>query len=294
MLAADLVARVRRIEIRTRRLAAGTISGEYASAFRGRGMEFSDVREYMPGDDIRGIDWNVTARMGAPFIKRFVEERELCIVFLADLSGSMAFGSGAERKRETAALFAAAVGLIATRNKDKVGLATFTDRIETFIPPKRGRVHVLRAVREILAGEAVGRGTDLVLAMDHAMRAFRRHAVIFILSDFLGTGYERVLSRLGRKHDVIAVTVHDPLEAELPPVGLVDVTDPETGRPALIDTASASVRAAHAARLRAFEAERTAIFRRANVETLTLTAGRDITDTLMRFFKAREKRIGHE
>ncbi|HYW68387.1 MAG TPA: DUF58 domain-containing protein, partial [bacterium] len=235
MIPQEILKKIRRIEIRTRRLVADVFSGEYQSVFKGRGMEFTEVREYLPGDDIRSIDWNVTARTGTPYIKKFEEERELTIMFVVDASGSGAFGSVSRFKAELAAELCAVLAFSATRNNDRVGLVMFSDRIEKVVPPQKGRRHVLRVVRELLYSTPEGTGTDIPMALDYLANVVRRHAVVFLVSDFQTSGYDRALAVANRRYDLIAVDVSDPREQELPRVGLVELEDAETGERISVD-----------------------------------------------------------
>ena len=240
----DILRKVRQIEIRTNRIVSDSLAGHYHSVFKGRGMDFDEVREYVPGDEVRTIDWNVTARAGRPFIKKFAEERELTLLLLVDVSASGHFGSGAQSKRDVAAELACVLALSATRNNDKVGLVLFTDQIELYIPPKKGRRHVLRVVREILFFRPSQRGTDLVRALEFANRMSARRSVVFLISDFQTTGVgpesasplRRALSQSARRHDLVAVNIRDPREQALPDLGVVILQDAESGEVMQIDT----------------------------------------------------------
>jgi uncharacterized protein (DUF58 family) len=287
----EVIRRVRRLEIRTRRLVDESLAGSYHSLFRGRGMEFAEVREYLPGDDVRTIDWNVSARMGHPFVKKFTEERELTVVLMVDASGSERFGTGESTKMRISSEIAALLAFSAIRNNDRVGLLLFTDRVETFIPPRRGREHALRVLREVLAFEPAGRGTSLARALEYLRRVVTKRAVVFVISDFQDRGFERTLRVVAQKHDVIAVTVTDPREAELPPVGLVAVEDPESGERGLLDAGSSAVRRAYGeAWARAREEMRRAV-RRSNVELLELATDVPYEVPLVRFFRERARRV---
>ena len=245
MIPAEILEQVRRIEIHTRRLVNDVLAGHYGSVFRGRGMEFSEVREYMPGDEIRDIDWNVTARMGQPFIKKFVEERELTTMLLVDASASGAFGSSARSKTELAAEFSALIAASAIRNNDKVGLIIFTDQVERYIPPKKGRGHVMRVIREVLGHKPQRTGTCIREAIELFSRVTRRHAVTFLVSDFIDKDFEKPLRIAAQSHDLIAVRVTDPREQTLPTgAGLMELRDPETGHVQLIDASHKAVRRA--------------------------------------------------
>ena len=252
MIPREIFKKVRQIEIRTNREVTDVLGGQYHSVFKGRGMEFEEVREYLPGDEVRSIDWNVTARFGHPFIKKFKEERELTVMLVVDVSASGQFGSVRQTKNELAAELAAVLAFSAIRNNDKVGLIMFTDRIEKFVPPKKGRRHVLRVVREILAFQPQGRGTDLQLALDYLNSVQSRRAVTFVVSDFQVTDEESVRKKLrvaSKRHDVIALSLRDPREEELPAVGLLELRDAETGERALVDTFDRKVREEFAAKV---------------------------------------------
>jgi uncharacterized protein (DUF58 family) len=287
MLTRETVQKIRRIKIRTRALLDSGIVGAYHAVFKGRGMEFAEVREYEPGDDVRTIDWNVTARMGAPYVKKFVEERDLTLLLLVDVSGSNRFGSRFIVKRDFAAELTAVFAFSAVANHDRVGAVLFTDRIESYIAPDRGRDHALRIVRDVLALEPKGRGTDLAGALGFARRVLKRRGIVAVLSDFQAREYERPLGILRRRHDVIAVHLADPAENEVPDVGLVTLYDPETGERRVVDTSDPTVRQ----RLRATTlSEAKEIFRRAGVDVLPLSTDKSYDKPLAAFFKAREKR----
>src|SRR5947209_8987670 len=244
MLPPDVGRQLRRLQLRARRAVANLLGGEYHSVFKGAGLAFADVRAYQPGDDVRAIDWNVTARMGQPFLKRFVEERELTVLFAVDASASLAVGSRRQAKREVVAELAALLAFAALHNNDRVGLLHGTDRVEHVVPPRKGARHAQRLLRDILFYQPTGRGTGLRAALDALNRIQRKRAIVFLFSDFLDTGFERALRLAGRRHDLIAVRVRDPLEDELPDVGLLELADAETGELVLIDTAAAPVRQA--------------------------------------------------
>ena len=293
---ADLLKRVRGIEIRTRRTVSEAFAGQFRSAFRGRGMEFEEVRPYQVGDDVRSIDWNVSARAGAPHVKLFREERELLVFLAVDLSASLDFGTRGGLKRDTVAEIAATVALSATRSNDKTGLLLFTDRIEKVVPPRKGSRHVLRIVRDCLSHRPEGRGTDLALAFDEMNRLLRRRAVVFVLSDFLVEGtaaardWRRPLALLRQRHDVIPVAVGDAFEREIPRVGFLDVVDAETGRRTSIDTFSATGRRRYReladARARSLDES----FRRLRLDAVRLESGQDPARPLETFFRRREAR----
>jgi uncharacterized protein (DUF58 family) len=279
--------RIRRIRIRTRTILESGIVGAYHAVFKGRGMEFAEVREYAPGDDVRNIDWNVTARMGAPFVKKFVEERDLALLLLVDVSGSQRFGSRFLLKRDYAAELAAVLAFSAVANHDRVGAVLFTDRIESYVPPRAGRDHALRIVRDLLAVEPLGRGTDIAGALRFARRVMKRRGIVAVISDFQDQGYERPLGILRRRHDVIAIHLHDPGESDVPAAGLVALRDPETGALRVVDTGDAGVRR----RLRAATlSEAQEAFRRTQVDALPLSTAASYERPLAAFFKAREKR----
>jgi uncharacterized protein (DUF58 family) len=289
---------MRQLEIRTRRMVNDSLAGSYHSVFKGRGMDFDEVREYSPGDEVRTIDWNVTARAGRPFVKKFTEERELTIFLLVDISASGNFGSGALSKRDLAAELASVLAFSAIRNSDKVGLLLYTDRVERYLPPKKGRRHVLRVVRDILYHEPEAIGTDTVKALDVANRLLHRRAVVFLISDFetpnntpaARTDLRRAMRRTNRRHDLIAVHVEDPREKELPDVGIVALEDAESGEVIELDTASAAVRR----RFKELSLERgrrlVSDFRSEGIDTLQLQTDAPYMPALQRFFKTRERR----
>jgi len=290
MISADLAKRIRLIEITTSRAVNDVLAGEYHSVFKGRGMEFDEVREYAPGDEIRTIDWNVTARMGRPFVKRFVEERELTVLLAVDLSGSGAFGTGKRFKNETAAELSALLAFSAIKNNDKVGLLLFTDRIEKFIPPKKGSSHVLRLVGELLRAQPEGKGTDVGQALDYLGRVSHRRSIVFLISDFLDEGYDKPLRVVARRHDLVALSVTDPRERELPPVGLIELEDAETGRRMTFDSSSARSRAQYAELADRRRANRRDLFRATGVDEIEVSPNDDYVRDLMLFFKRREGR----
>jgi uncharacterized protein (DUF58 family) len=290
MIPREVLQKVRRIEITTRSMVRDTFAGSYESIFKGRGMEFDEVREYQPGDDIRTIDWNVTARTGWLHVKKYVEERELTVLIVFDASGSFDFGTSMRLKRELAAEVGAVLAFAAIRNNDKVGLLIFTDDIETFIPPRKGRKHVLRIIREILHFRPRSRGTDIAFALRHAMRVVKRHSVMFCISDFRDSGYEKALTVANRKHDVVAVTISDPKETGIPPLGLLEVEDGETGERVVLDLRTQ--RFADEFREAAADAisTRDAIFTRAKVDEIGLRTDQEYVEPLVRFFRERQRR----
>src|SRR5262245_60279942 len=243
MLPREVVLQIRRFQLRARRAVEDVLGGEYHSVFKGTGMAFEEVREYQPGDDIRAIDWNVTARMGHPFIKRYIEERELTLILAVDCSGSQRFGTQVHVKREVAAEVAALLAFCAISNNDKVGLIAFTDQVERYLPPRKGLPHAFRVIRDVLYFQPEHQGTSIKSALDFLNRVQRKRGIVFVLSDFPEQAYERLLRRTGRRHDFTAVRIADLREEELPPAGLVEFEDAETGQHVLIDTSSAAVRA---------------------------------------------------
>jgi len=287
---AEVLRQVRRIEVRTRGPVNSLWAGEYRSVFKGQGMEFAEVREYLPGDDVRAIDWNVTARMRRPFVRRYEEARELTVVLLVDLSGSERFGTKGRFKSELAVELAAVLALAAVRNNDRVGLTLFTDRIEHEVPPRKGRRHALRLLRDLLTTEAVGRATDLAAAVDHVARVLHQKAIVFIISDFAAADIERSLKRLALRHDVVAITVSDPGEDVLPDVGLARFVDPETGAEVEVDTSDPAVRAAFAANVAAEVESRARALRRSGVDEIAVRTDRGYVQPLLSFFQTRETR----
>jgi uncharacterized protein (DUF58 family) len=286
----EIFRKVRRIEIRTKGLVDSAFAGQYSSAFKGRGMEFSEVREYRFGDDVRTIDWNVTARMGHPYVKCFEEERELTLLLMVDASGSQSFGSVGCFKGEMAAEMSAVLAFLAIGNNDRVGALFFTDRIEKFIPPRKGRQHVLRLIREILAFRPEGRGTDISLGLEYVCRILKRRAIVILLSDFRAGGYEPALRVASRQHDVVAVSLVDPRERELPAVGLVELEDGETGRTLLVDTSDPRVGSRFVREAREREEARSRALRQAKVDELVITPEGGTVEPLMRFFQGRSRR----
>lgn len=290
MISKELARKIRYIEITSGKAVNDVLAGEYESVFKGRGMEFDEVREYQPGDEVRSIDWNVTARMGHPYVKRFVEERELTVMFLVDLSASGAFGSRRMLKNEIAAEICALLAFSAIRNNDKVGLVVFTDCIELFVPPAKGRTHVLRLVRELLSFKPRQVRTNIATALDYLGRVVSRKAVVFLISDFIGSGYEKQLMILSKKHDVIALSIADPRELGLPAAGLVELEDAETGKIVVTDSGSRGVRNRYA-RLGVERQERLkTFFRSLGMDQVEIMTDRDYLWDLVRFFKRRERR----
>jgi uncharacterized protein (DUF58 family) len=282
---------VRRIEITTRHLVRDIVAGEYSSAFRGRGVEFSEVREYQPGDDVRTIDWNVTARLGAAYVKRYLEERELTVMFVVDFSASGAFGTRLRTKGELAAEVCAVLALAAARNNDRVGALLFTDRVEHHVAPRKGRRHALRVISDVLSFQPAGRGTDLAVALGELEPTLRRRAVIFLLSDFLASGYEGTLARLARRHDLVALQLIDPRERELPDAGVVTLWDPERGGWRRVDTSSLAVREGFRSRTLEFDRTLERGLRERGADLLRLETGRSYAEPLLAFFRRRERML---
>jgi uncharacterized protein (DUF58 family) len=281
--------RVRRLEIRTRKLVNEVFSGEYHSVFRGRGIEFSEVREYQPGDDVRAIDWNVTARSGRPFVKQYQEERELTVVFVVDISGSMDFGTRESSKAELATGICAVLALSALQNHDKLGLMLFSDRVEKFLRPRKGRHHALRVIREIQSARSLERATRLQDPLQQLSRLLKRRAVVFLVSDFLGAVPVKELALLNRRHDLIALHVQDPAEVEFPSVGLVDLADTESRARATVDTSAWRVRRQFKLDHEKRREEGRASLARAGVEQIALTTGQSFVEPLMQFFRRRAR-----
>ena len=286
----ELMKQVGKIRVVTNRLVDEHLSGEYHSVFKGHGIEFDEVREYVPGDDIRAIDWNVTARMGHPFVKRFCEERELTVIFLVDISGSQSFGSQRRPKAEVAAEIACLLALSAIKNQDKVGMILFSDRIEKSIPPRKGRTAVMRLVREVLAAEETRHGTDLAGALRFLNQVQKRRSVVFVISDFLDQGYERELRVTARHHDVICCAISDPRELELPNVGLIEVQDPETGELILLDTSSRKLREQFKARAAQESEDLKRTLKKLKIDTLYLSTVRPFIDDVHKLFRQRQVR----
>ena len=295
MLTTELMNKIRRIELRTRRIVNDSFAGEYHSVFKGRGMEFDEVRLYQPGDEIRTIDWNVTARTGNAYIKRYVEERELTVMLVVDMSASEDFGSVNRFKREVAAEITAVLSFAATTNNDKVGLLIFSDQIELFIPPRKGRKHVLRLVRELLAFEPKGQGTDIKLALDTVNQILKRKSILFLVSDFLADpeSYRKELSMTNKRHDVIAVDLSDPMESNIAKVGLMAMEDPETGRVAWVDTNDMRWQRAFHKRLAEQDVRKKRSFIQSGVDHIDIQTNEDYTVPLTTFFHQRAQRIRH-
>jgi uncharacterized protein (DUF58 family) len=287
----DILKKVRLVEIKTRGMVNQVFSGEYHSVFKGRGMEFSEVREYQVGDDIRSIDWNVSARFGHPFIKVFEEERELTVMLVVDLSRSGEFGTGSQLKNEIAVEICAVLAFSAIRNNDKVGLILFTDRIERFVPPKKGRAHILRIIRELVSFQPQGSGTDIRAALEYFHHVNKKRSIAFLLSDFIDEGYEKILRIIARKHDVIAVEIADPREEELSNIGLVKFRDAESGAERWIDTGDHSVRTSFHTFWRRRAEMRRELFVKSKVDTIAIRTDRPYIKPIVDFFRLREKRL---
>ena len=288
---AEILKKIRALEIKTRGLVETAFAGDYHSVFKGRGMNFEDVREYQPGDEIRAIDWNVTARMGSAFVKKFTEERELTVMLIVDVSASGNFGSTTQSKRELAAEVACLLAFSAIRNNDKVGLLLFTDRVELFIPPKKGRSHTLRLIREILFFEPEGRGTEPALALDYLNNIVTRRAVVFFISDFQAPDFARALAITARRHDFIAVHIHDEREMNFPNIGIITLEDAETGEQIEINTADRSTRARFTESVDRQQTELSRTLRRNRIDTIALRTGDNYLPALRSFFKQRERRL---
>lgn len=266
-------------------------AGQYQSVFKGKGMEFDEVREYIPGDEIRSIDWNVTARAGHPFVKKFTEERELTVMLLLDMSASSFFGTRGQMKAQLAARICSVLALSAIKNNDKVGFIAFTDKIEKFIPPRKGLRHVLRIIREALYFKPSSTGTDIVLALEYLNRVTTRKTVSFIMSDFFAPEFKKMLAVANKRHDIVAVTITDPAELELADAGLVKLFDPETGKDMVIDSSDKKVRLQYSANARSRNQRRDSLFRSVNVDCIDVRTDVPYSKSLIRFFKARERRM---
>jgi uncharacterized protein (DUF58 family) len=286
----ELLKKVRQIDIVSRKVVDELLGGEYKSVFKGRGMEFDEVREYAPGDEVRTIDWNVTARTGRPYVKRFIEEREQALFFLVDMSASGSFGSFRKTKNETAAELCGLLAFSAIKNNDRVGLIIFTDGIELFIPPGKGQLHVLHIIREILGFEPKRKGTCISTALDYLGKMVKRKCVTFLISDFQDADYEKPLKVAAAHYDLIAVTMTDPRELELPDAGLVELTDAETGEQLLVDTASATARRKYNSAAQAHHLALRERLARLNIDQIDIQTDRDYVRDLVRFFRTRERR----
>jgi uncharacterized protein (DUF58 family) len=290
MLPREVLRQIRRLQLKARRAVEDILGGEYHSVFKGSGIAFDEVREYQPGDDIRSIDWNVTARTGHPFIKRFIEERELTVLLVVDNSGSQQFGTRLQQKREVAGELAAVLAFSAISNNDRVGLMQITTEVEEFVPPSKGVRHALRLIRDVLFYQPRHQGTCLRVALDAINRVLRRRSIVFFLSDFSDQGYEQAFKRVGRRHDLIAVRITDPIEEELPAVGLLQVEDAETGTPLLLDTDSVAVRQAYRDQAQARRDAIRQLTRSAACDLIEVSTDGSHLDALIRFFRTRERR----
>ena len=290
MIPKEVFQKIRRVQIRSSHKVDELLAGSWNSAFKGRGIEFEEVRPYQVGDDVRTIDWNVTARSDQPFVKLFREEREMSVLLLVDLSRSVDFGTESQSKRELVTELGATLAMSATKNNDKVGMVLFTDQIEKTIPPRKGNRHVLRIIRELLYCQSVGSGTNIRNAIEHLSRTAKRRSVVFLVSDFFDSGFESVLKVATRRHDIVPITVTDPRERELPNVGLIRLRDSETRQLVMIDTSSRKNREQFKEIVARKEAERLSMFRRLKMEPIQLTTGEDPVGPLRRYFHAKEQR----
>jgi uncharacterized protein (DUF58 family) len=286
----ELLRQVRRLEIRARRLVASLFQGQYHSVFRGRGLEFSEVRAYQPGDDVRIIDWNVTARMGAPYVKKFVEERELTVLLAVDVSASQRFGTAARSKAEVTAELGAVLALAAIANKDRVGLLAFSEGVETFVPPRKGPRHAMRLLRDLQCLRATRPGTDISAAVGYLQRALRRHAIVFLISDFIDQGFESALRYAARRHDVIALALTDPRELALPEVGLIEAEDAETGQRVWLDAGDPAVRRRFAEQAASVREARRRALASVGVDVVEIATARSYVAPLVSYFQARARR----
>ena len=288
--AAELMKKVRGIRILTSRLVDDRLAGDYHSAFKGQGLEFDEIRAYVPGDDVRSIDWNVTARTGFPQVKRFAEERQLTVIFAVDVSGSQSFGSRGRTKAELSAEIACLLALTSIRNQDNVGLLLFSDRVVKWVPPRRGRTAVLRIVREVLAADDARGGTDLAAALERLENSLHRKSVVFLVSDFQAEGYEKKLAAFARRHDLVCCPVRDPAEADLPAAGLVELEDPETGESVWADLSSPALRAAYGEGAAKRRADLAALFRRHGIDAIDFSTDADPADPVRAFVRKRAAR----
>jgi uncharacterized protein (DUF58 family) len=287
----EALRQVRLIELRTRRLVNSLFSGEYRSVFKGQGMEFAEVREYLPGDEVRTIDWNVTARMRRPFVKRYIEERELTVMLVVDLSGSSRYGTVSRFKSEMATELAAVLTMSAVRNNDRVGVLLFTDRVEHVVPPGKGRRHALRIIRDVLVHEPVGRGTNVGGALEYLRRLLPHRSIVFLISDLFDANVERPLKFLAQRHDLVVAPLEDPTEWELPDIGVARFVDPESGQVISIDTSSARVRADFKSASDAERAGRRNLLRRLAIDEIPVNTRDGYLEALLRFFRARGRRV---
>ena len=285
----DLLKKVRKIELKTRGLSNHIFAGEYHTAFKGRGMAFSEVREYQPGDDIRTIDWNVTARFNTPFIKVFEEERELTVMLIIDVSGSKNFGTQKQMKQELVTELSAVLAFSAIQNNDKIGVIFFSDKVEKFIPPKKGKSHILRIIRELIAFEPENKGTDIGEALRYFNNVIKKRAVCFVISDFMGDNFEAPLKIANKKHDVVTISINDKREEELPDIGLIQMKDAETGEVKWIDTGNKSIRQNYKKNYLRNKEEVNQLFKNSGVDSIQLRTDMDYVKPLIQFFKRRVK-----
>ncbi|MFC1666416.1 DUF58 domain-containing protein [Candidatus Omnitrophota bacterium] len=291
MIPREILKKVRQIEIRTGRLVNDVFAGKYESVFKGRGMEFHEVREYVPGDDIRSIDWNVTARTGHPYVKKFIEERELTVLLMADVSGSGHFGTKNKMKKDIMAEIGALLAFSAIKNNDKIGLMLFTDRVEKFIAPKKGKSHVLRVIRELLYHKPEGKMTSIGSALEYLGKVLKKRAVVFLISDFMDSDYERALRILNKRHDIIGVSISDPRETYLPDVGLVEFEDAETGEIIYLDTSDDFLKKELMKKRSSFVESRNRVFKSMGLDSIEISTDKSYVKPLMVFFKMRAKRF---
>ena len=292
MIPKEMLQKIRRIQITTSRMVTDVFAGQYQSVFKGRGMEFYEVREYLPGDEIRTIDWNVTARTGRPHVKKFIEERELTVMLLLDVSRSCRFGSVTKLKNQLAAELCSVLAFSAIQNNDRVGLIIFTDKIEKFVPPRKGLRHVLRVIREALYYEPEGKGTNISLALEYLSRVTKHKAIAFIISDFFDKEFKNLLSVSNKRHDIVAVSITDPREVDLPDVGIIKLSDAETGEDLLIDTSDSNFRMQYKKDGLQRIKERGRLLRSTNVDNIDIYTDMSYTKELIKFFRMRERRLG--
>ncbi|MDP2980550.1 MAG: DUF58 domain-containing protein [Candidatus Omnitrophota bacterium] len=291
MIPKEILKKVRQIEIRTGRLVNDVFAGEYESIFKGRGMEFHEVREYIPGDDIRSIDWNVTARAGHPYVKKFIEERELTVIIMADISGSGNFGTRNKMKIELMAEIGAVLSFSAIKNNDKIGLLLFTDKVEKFIPPKKGRPHVLRVIRELLYYKPGSRKTSINSALEYLGKVLKKRSVVFLISAFMDTDYERLLRILNKRHDIVGISISDPGEKDLPDIGLAEFEDAETGEILFLDTGDELLKKELAKKRSSFVDSRNKAFRAMGLDSIDISTDKPYIKPLILFFRMRAKRF---
>jgi uncharacterized protein (DUF58 family) len=291
MIPRDILKEIRRIQITTSRMVTDVFAGQYQSVFKGKGMEFDEVREYIPGDEIRSIDWNVTARTGHPYVKKFTEERELTVMLLLDMSASSFFGTRSQQKAQLAARICSVLALSAIKNNDKVGFIAFTDKIEKFIPARKGLRHVLRIIREALYFKPGSAGTDIVMALEYLNRVTTRKTVAFVMSDFFAPDFKKMLAVANKRHDIVAVTITDPAELDLADVGIVKFFDPETRRDFTVDSSDKNIRSQYKANALRRSRERTLLFHSVNVDCIDVRTDADYSQSLLKFFRARERRM---